>query len=38
MAGRAGSIAVEIDASHVAMISQPAATADLIRTALGSIA
>jgi pimeloyl-ACP methyl ester carboxylesterase len=38
MAGRAGAISVEIDASHVAMISQPKATADLIRTALGSLA
>ena len=37
MAGRAGAIATEIDASHVAMISQPKATADLIRTALGSL-
>jgi pimeloyl-ACP methyl ester carboxylesterase len=37
MAGRAGAIATEIDASHVAMISQPTATADLIRTALGSL-
>jgi pimeloyl-ACP methyl ester carboxylesterase len=37
MAGRAGAISVEVDASHVAMISQPAATADLIRTALGSL-
>ena len=37
MAGRAGAISVEVDASHVAMISQPAAVADLIRTALGSV-
>jgi pimeloyl-ACP methyl ester carboxylesterase len=37
MAGRAGAITTEIDASHVAMISQPTATADLIRTALGSL-
>lgn len=37
MAGRAGAIAVEIDASHVAMISQPKAVADLIRTALASL-
>jgi pimeloyl-ACP methyl ester carboxylesterase len=38
MAGRAGATSVEVDASHVAMISQPKATADLIRTALGSLA
>jgi pimeloyl-ACP methyl ester carboxylesterase len=38
MAGRAGAISVEIDASHVAMMSQPKATADLIRTALASLA
>ena len=38
MAERAGAISTEIDASHVAMISQPKATADLIRTALGSLA
>lgn len=37
MAGRAGAISTEIDASHVAMISQPKATADLIRTALGTL-
>lgn len=37
MAERAGAISTEIDASHVAMISQPKATADLIRTALGSL-
>ena len=37
MAARAGSISVEIDASHCVMISQPKATADLIRTALGSL-
>ncbi len=37
MAQRAGAISVEIDASHVAMISQPEATADLIKTALGSL-
>jgi pimeloyl-ACP methyl ester carboxylesterase len=38
MAGRAGAITKEIDASHVAMISQPTAVADVIRTALGSLA
>lgn len=38
MAERAGAIIVEVDASHVAMISQPQAVADLIRSALGSIA
>src|SRR5918993_3469382 len=37
MAERAGAVIVEIDASHVAMISQPQATADLIITALGTI-
>ncbi len=37
-AKRAGSITVEIDASHVVMISQPQAIFDLISTALGSLA
>ncbi len=37
MAQRAGSVTVEIDASHVVMISQPEAIADLIRTAVGSL-
>ncbi len=37
MAQRAGAISVEIDASHVVMISQPQATADLIKTAVGSL-
>jgi pimeloyl-ACP methyl ester carboxylesterase len=37
MAGRAGATTVEIDASHCVMISQPKATADLIRTALGAL-
>jgi pimeloyl-ACP methyl ester carboxylesterase len=37
MAGRAGATSVEIDASHCVMISQPKATADLIRTAIGSL-
>ncbi len=37
MAGRANAISTEVDASHVAMISQPKATADLIRTALASL-
>ena len=38
MAQRAGAISVEVDASHVVMISQPKATADLIKTAVGSLA
>jgi hypothetical protein len=38
MAKRAGAITVEVDASHVVMISQPAKVANLIRTALGSVA
>ena len=38
MAERAGAITVEVDASHVVMISQPQAVADLIRTALGTLA
>jgi pimeloyl-ACP methyl ester carboxylesterase len=37
MAQRAGAISVEIDASHVAMISQPKATADLIKSAIGAL-
>ena len=37
MAARAGAITVEVDASHVVMISQPLVVADLIRTALGTI-
>jgi pimeloyl-ACP methyl ester carboxylesterase len=37
-AQRAGSTVVEIDASHVVMISQPEAIADLIRTAIASLA
>ena len=37
MAERAGAEIVEVDASHVAMISQPQATTDLILTALGTI-
>jgi pimeloyl-ACP methyl ester carboxylesterase len=37
MAQRAGSVTVDVDASHVAMISQPEAIADLIRTAVGSL-
>ena len=37
MSARAGAISVEIDASHCVMISQPTATADLIKTALGSL-
>ena len=38
MAQRAGAITVEVDASHVVMMSQPDVVADLIRTALGSLA
>jgi pimeloyl-ACP methyl ester carboxylesterase len=38
MAGRAGAKSVEVDASHVAMISQPKIVADQIRAALGSVA
>ncbi len=38
MAARAGAITVDVDASHVVMISQPTAVADLIRTALGTLA
>jgi pimeloyl-ACP methyl ester carboxylesterase len=37
MAERAGAVIVEVDASHVAMISQPQAVADLIVSALGTI-
>src|SRR5215212_7094866 len=37
MAERSGAEIVEVDASHVAMISQPQATTDLILTALGTI-
>ncbi len=37
MAERAGAVVVEVDASHVAMISQPQAVADLIVSALGTI-
>jgi pimeloyl-ACP methyl ester carboxylesterase len=37
MAKRAGAISVDVDGSHVVMISQPKAVADLIRTALGSL-
>lgn len=37
-AKRAGSIAVEIDASHSVAISQPEAIADLIRNAIGTLA
>jgi pimeloyl-ACP methyl ester carboxylesterase len=38
MAQRAGSVTVDVDGSHVIMISQPEAVADLIRTAVGSLA
>jgi pimeloyl-ACP methyl ester carboxylesterase len=38
MAGRAGAITVEVDASHLVMISQPQAVAELIQTALGTLA
>ena len=37
MAERAGAEIVEVDASHVAMISQPQATTDLILTALEAV-
>jgi pimeloyl-ACP methyl ester carboxylesterase len=37
MAKRAGSHVVEIDSSHVAMISKPDAAADLIRAAAATI-
>lgn len=37
MAERAGAISVEVDASHVVMISQPAAVADVIKSAIGSL-
>lgn len=37
MAERAGATIVEVDASHVAMISQPQATTDLIMTALEAV-
>jgi pimeloyl-ACP methyl ester carboxylesterase len=37
MAERAGAVIVEVDSSHVAMISQPRATTDLILSALGTI-
>lgn len=38
MAERAGAVITEIDASHVAMMSQPQAVTDLIVAALGSLA
>ena len=37
MAERAGAVIAEVDASHVAMISQPQATTDLILTALQAV-
>ena len=37
-AERAGSITIEIDASHSVAVSQPTAIADLIRTAIGTLA
>ena len=37
MAERAGAVIVEVDASHVAMISQPQAVVDLILSAAGSV-
>lgn len=37
MAERAGTVIVEVDSSHVPMISQPQAVADLILSALGTI-
>jgi pimeloyl-ACP methyl ester carboxylesterase len=36
-AKRAGSVTVEMDASHAIVVSRPKAIADLIRTALGSL-
>jgi pimeloyl-ACP methyl ester carboxylesterase len=38
MAERAGAITVEVDASHVVMMSQPEVVAETIRSALGSLA
>jgi pimeloyl-ACP methyl ester carboxylesterase len=38
MAQRSGAITTEIDASHVVMLSQPAAVADVIRAAVNSVA
>jgi pimeloyl-ACP methyl ester carboxylesterase len=38
LADRAGSITVEVDASHSVAVSQPAVIADLIMTAAGSVA
>jgi pimeloyl-ACP methyl ester carboxylesterase len=37
MAGRAGATTVDVDASHVVMISQPQAVADVILTALAAV-
>jgi pimeloyl-ACP methyl ester carboxylesterase len=37
MAERAGADVVEVDASHVAMISQPQATTDLILAAVAAV-
>ena len=37
MAERAGAVIVEVDASHVAMISQPQATTDLILKAVAAV-
>jgi hypothetical protein len=37
MAERSGAEIVEVDASHVAMISQPQATADLILNAVAAV-
>lgn len=38
MAKRAGAITIEVAASHAVMLSQPGKVADLIRTAVGSLA
>jgi pimeloyl-ACP methyl ester carboxylesterase len=37
MAERSGAQIVEVDASHLVMVSQPTAVADLIRTALAAV-
>jgi pimeloyl-ACP methyl ester carboxylesterase len=37
MAERAGAVTVEVEGSHVIMISQPQVVTDLIKTALGSV-
>lgn len=37
MAARAGAQTIEVDASHSIALSQPAAVADLIRTAFSAV-